>query len=98
MLIDYCTNVIDTRTGEVLVHDYECQVSIDEIDTSGDEVRISVSIPGMSAMGNMARAFLATVCCQAESDEWLIERVMEREGIYNTTRPGSDDAVEWVRS
>lgn len=98
MLIDYCTDVIDTRTGEVLVHDYECQVSIDEIDTSGDTVAIHVSIPGMSAMGDMARAFLAVVCSQAESDDWLIEKVMEREGIYTNARPGSDDAVVWVRS
>lgn len=91
----YCCDVTDTRTGAVLVHDYELELTIDEIDTSRDEVRISVSIPGMSAMGDMARAFLAQVCNQAEADEEFIALVMERNGISTSARPGSDDAVTW---
>lgn len=92
---DYCCDVRDTRTGITLVQDFECVLIVDEIDTSRDEVRISVSISGMSAMGDMARAFLAQVCNQAEADEEFIALVMERNGISTSARPGSDDAVTW---
>lgn len=91
----YCCDVTDTRSGITLVQDFECVLIVDEIDTSRDEVRISVSIPGMSAMGDMARAFLAQVCNQAEADEEFIALVMGRNGISTSAHPGSDDAVTW---
>lgn len=101
-LFDYTAQIICTHTRKPIIEDLDCTVCVDDIDTSGDDVVITIGEVWVNGENlfkgdKLSKLLAATIANAAESDDSLIERVMERNGIYTTARPGSDDAIEWKR-
>lgn len=95
MRYDFCTDIIDLELGIKTIVDFECEVEI-SLDAAGGPVVDGVYLEGKSLLaGDVHSKWLGKLVADAaernlETGGWLVEKVMDAEGIVYRGLGGTD--------
>lgn len=82
----YTHDVIDQDSGAIIVPDFDCELDLD-VTFAGGELTIEVvgvfvgDVDIMASKSPTVRAIACDIADAADRDTWLVEKVMEYEGI-----------------